>query len=208
MTQNIISSFIKIALAFFMVYTNCAYAITLNVCYKDKICTMNANGKVYSCMVGKNGVIDKKDKREGDDMTPTGTYKLVKAYYRADRLSQDIIDKIAVPKQEINPWSLWGDDPKDPKTYNTYVDARNYPDDKPNFDVEHLMRTDGLYDLLYVIDYNLYKIGSAIFLHINDHPTAGCVGLKRDDLFELVPQITNGSEITISLDNCPFSNQQ
>lgn len=109
---------------------------------------------------------------------------------------------ISLVKEKIKPWSLWADDPKRPEVYNTYVDARDYPNQKPNFSAEYLMHSDELYDLLYVIDYNLDNpvpgLGSAIFLHIKTKPTAGCVGLKRKDLFELVPKIIANSEIIIT----------
>lgn len=49
-------------------------AITLQVCYKDNNCMLTVNNKKYTCMLGKNGVIDKEDKREGDGKTPLGTY--------------------------------------------------------------------------------------------------------------------------------------
>mgnify|MGYP006168930369 FL=1 len=38
----------------------------------------------FKCTLGKSGI--KKNKKEGDMTTPSGTYKLGKLYYRADRI--------------------------------------------------------------------------------------------------------------------------
>ena len=180
-----------------------AYAIHLKVCYKDKLCTLHANNKVYNCTLGRNGVIDSRDKREGDGMTPAGTFNLVKAYYRADKLPPSIIESLQVPKEKIEQWSLWGDDSKKPETYNKYVDARDYPNNNPPFSYENLIRDDGKYDLLFEIRYNHKRVpglGSAIFLHISETSTAGCVALKREDFLYIAPQITPTSKITITND--------
>ena len=49
-------------------------------------------------MLGKNGI--KKNKIEGDMATPSGTYKLGKLYYRADRIKniKTKLDKIIIKK--------------------------------------------------------------------------------------------------------------
>ena len=38
----------------------------------------------FKCAIGKNGI--KKKTKEGDNITPKGTFKLIKIYYRADRI--------------------------------------------------------------------------------------------------------------------------
>ena len=38
----------------------------------------------FKCAIGKNGI--KKKTKEGDNITPKGIFKLIKIYYRADRI--------------------------------------------------------------------------------------------------------------------------
>lgn len=52
--------------------------LAIKVCYKDNKCTLQANGNTYTCQIGYNGVVDGGKKWEGDGMTPTGIYHLVK----------------------------------------------------------------------------------------------------------------------------------
>ena len=40
----------------------------------------------FRCALGKAGI--KKKIKEGDNVTPKGNYKIVKAYYRADRIKK------------------------------------------------------------------------------------------------------------------------
>jgi L,D-peptidoglycan transpeptidase YkuD (ErfK/YbiS/YcfS/YnhG family) len=40
----------------------------------------------FRCSLGKSGIGEKKI--EGDNLTPKGTYKIVKIYYRKDRIKK------------------------------------------------------------------------------------------------------------------------
>ena len=40
----------------------------------------------FRCALGKGGI--KIKKREGDNITPKGSYKIVKVYYRKDRIKK------------------------------------------------------------------------------------------------------------------------
>ncbi len=176
----------------------------IQVCYDEKnnAATLTVNDKVYECNVGKNGVIDSQRKQEGDFKTPTGTYKVLKAYYRKDRLHEDIVKQISTSKQAIEEGSVWADDPKNPDTYNTYRNKADYPDEQLTFSTEALMREDNLYDLLYEINHNADRVpglGSAIFLHIGEKPTAGCIAVSAEFLLELVPLITTDTEISVDI---------
>ncbi|WP_375318499.1 L,D-transpeptidase family protein [Candidatus Tisiphia endosymbiont of Oplodontha viridula] len=176
----------------------------LHVCYNEKnnAATLTVNDKVYKCNIGKKGVINSQYKVEGDCKTPTGTYKILEAYYREDRLPKHIVEQINTPKKIIQEGSVWADDPNYPDTYNTYREKNDYPNGQPPFSVESLMREDNLYDLLYEINHNADRtpgLGSAIFLHIGEKPTAGCIALNEQDLFELVPQITTDTEISVDI---------
>ena len=69
----------------------------------------------FKCALGKAGV-GKKNK-EGDNITPKGTYKIVKIYYRKDKIKK-ITSKIKLIK--INKNMGWCDDPKS-KFYNQEI---------------------------------------------------------------------------------------
>ena len=98
------------------------------------------------------------------------------------------------PLREVH---AWVDDPNDPK-YNQLVE-QPYPSH-----TEELWLTDGIYDLLVVVGYNMYPTqpgaGSAIFLHIarpDLSPTAGCVAIERSVLLKLVTLLGPESTLTI-----------
>ena len=147
----------------------------------------------FRCSLGKAGI--KKKKREGDNITPKGIFKIIKIYYRADR-----IKKIKIPIQTIKIRKNigWCDDSKS-KHYNKQI---NLP---TNYTHEKLYRDDNLYDLIAVLNYNSNPViknkGSAIFLHIakdSYKKTKGCIALKRGDLIQLVSKIKKNTKIKIN----------
>ena len=153
---------------------------------------LNYKNFKFRCALGKNGV--KKKLKEGDFITPKGKYKLIKIYYRPDR-----IKKINSPlkKVRIKKNMGWCDDVKS-KYYNKQI--------KINDKISHekLYRKDSLYDILVVLNYNLNPIirgkGSAIFLHVakkNYSKTQGCIALKRNELLNLVSKIKKNTQIKI-----------
>jgi L,D-peptidoglycan transpeptidase YkuD (ErfK/YbiS/YcfS/YnhG family) len=69
---------------------------------------------------------------------------------------------------------------------------------------EALWRTDRLYDIVIVVDYNIRRrrrgLGSAIFMHIADAdygPTAGCVALSRCDLTRVLAALPRRVAVVI-----------
>jgi L,D-peptidoglycan transpeptidase YkuD (ErfK/YbiS/YcfS/YnhG family) len=67
-----------------------------------------------------------------------------------------------------------------------------------------MTRDDNLYDLTVIIGYNdsppVPGRGSAIFMHLarpDFSPTAGCVGLRQDDLLAVLKLCDSSSHITI-----------
>jgi len=138
----------------------------------------------FKCALGMAGV--GKKIKEGDNITPKGTYKLLKLFYRNDRLPNF---KTILKKIKINKKMGWCDDVKN-KNYNKLIKL------PCNFSHEKLYRKDNIYDLIVPINYNTKKIvkgkGSAIFLHIakkNYSPTKGCIALKKKDLILLLKKI-------------------
>ena len=141
---------------------------------------------------GSGGV--RADKREGDHASPAGTFPLLRAFYRPDRLSTPPTE---LPLAALKPSDGWVDAPGDP-AYNTLV-TLPYP-----ASTEVLWRDDGLYDLFVVIGYNTAPIvsgaGSAIFLHVarpDFSDTEGCIAIARDALIPLLSLLGPGSTITI-----------
>jgi L,D-peptidoglycan transpeptidase YkuD (ErfK/YbiS/YcfS/YnhG family) len=91
----------------------------------------------------------------------------------------------------------WCDDPKS-KFYNKLIKLPS------KFRYEKLYRSDRLYDLVVVLNYNLNPIiknkGSAIFIHVAKKPlkkTAGCIALKKGNLINLLSVIKKNTKIKI-----------
>ena len=146
----------------------------------------------FKCAIGKAGI--RKKKKEGDNITPKGIYKIVKIYYRDDRIKK-ISSKFKLIK--ITKKMGWCDDPKSEK-YNQLIKLPN------KYSHEKLYKKNNTYDLLLVLDYNMKPIvknkGSAIFIHVakrNYKPTAGCIALKKKDLLKLTKIIKLSTKILI-----------
>ena len=146
----------------------------------------------FKCAIGKAGI--RKKKKEGDNITPKGIYKIVKIYYRDDRIKK-ISSKFKLIK--ITKKMGWCDDPKSEK-YNQLIKLPN------KYSHEKLYKKNNTYDLLLVLDYNMKPIvknkGSAIFIHVakrNYRPTAGCIALKKKDLLKLTKIIKLSTKILI-----------
>jgi L,D-peptidoglycan transpeptidase YkuD (ErfK/YbiS/YcfS/YnhG family) len=146
----------------------------------------------FRCALGKAGI--KKKKKEGDNITPKGVFKIIKVYYRRDKIKNITT---LVKKKEIKKNIGWCDDP----VSNSYNKEIRLPS---KFGHEKLYRKDNLYDLILVFNYNINPIiknkGSAIFIHIAKKkykPTAGCIALKKEDLVELLKNIKKNTKVKI-----------
>lgn len=142
---------------------------------------------------GRGGV--RADKREGDGATPAGTFPLLRAYYRPDRVIP--VPQSGLPLAALRPEDGWVDDPADAQ-YNRLV-TLPYPAHH-----EAMWRADELYDLVVVIGYNtdppVTGLGSAIFLHVarpDFGSTEGCIAVPREVLAGLLGRLAPGSRITI-----------
>jgi L,D-peptidoglycan transpeptidase YkuD (ErfK/YbiS/YcfS/YnhG family) len=146
----------------------------------------------FRCALGKAGI--KKKKKEGDNITPKGVFKIIRVYYRRDKIKNITT---LVKKKEIKKNIGWCDDP----VSNSYNKEIRLPS---KFGHEKLYRKDNLYDLILVFNYNINPIiknkGSAIFIHIAKKkykPTAGCIALKKEDLVELLKNIKKNTKVKI-----------
>jgi L,D-peptidoglycan transpeptidase YkuD (ErfK/YbiS/YcfS/YnhG family) len=146
----------------------------------------------FRCALGKGGI--KQKEREGDFITPKGKFKLIKIYYRSDRIKRinSTLKKIKIKKN-----MGWCDDVSS-NYYNKQI--------KINKKISHekLHRKDNVYDIIVVLNYNLNPIirgkGSAIFLHVakkNYNKTQGCIALKKDELLTLISKIKKDTQIRI-----------
>ena len=147
----------------------------------------------YRCAIGKAGI--KKKQKEGDNITPKGTFKITRVYYRSDKVKNI---STSIKKIKINKNMGWCNDSKSP-FYNREIKLPS------KFSFEKLYRNDNLYDLLAVLNYNTNPVeknkGSAIFIHIAKKrfkPTAGCIALQKKDLMNLMRIIKKNSKIKIS----------
>lgn len=145
------------------------------------------------CAIGKAGI--KKKIKEGDNITPKGKFKILKIYYRSDRIKKFSAN---VKTIKIKKNMGWCDDPKS-SLYNKEI---KLPFD---YSYEKLYRKDNLYDLILVLNYNTNPVkknkGSAIFFHISKKSykkTKGCVGLRKVDLINLISKIKKNTVIKIS----------
>ncbi len=156
--------------------------------------TLTAFGRTIPCAIGRGGTIASAMKREGDGATPIGTWPLMAALLRPDRVA---FPGTALPWRWSRKDDGWSDDPAD-ANYNRPV-RHPHP-----FSAERLWREDGLYDVIVVLGHNsappVPGAGSAIFLHCWNEakPTEGCVAIPRDDLLTLLPLLSVGDAVEIT----------
>ena len=146
----------------------------------------------FRCSLGRAGI--GKKKKEGDAITPKGKFRILKIYYRFDRIKKfsTNIKKIKIKKN-----MGWCDDPNS-RFYNKLISL-------PNKDHhEKLYRSDNIYDVLVVLNYNTNPIvknkGSAIFIHVakrSFNKTAGCIALTKKDLLILLANIKKNTKIKV-----------
>jgi L,D-peptidoglycan transpeptidase YkuD (ErfK/YbiS/YcfS/YnhG family) len=147
----------------------------------------------FRCALGKAGV--KTKIKEGDNVTPKGTYKILDIYYRKDRIKKI---KSSIKKIKINKNMGWCDDIRS-KHYNKQIKL------PCKLGHEILYRKDNIYDIVCVLNYNinptLKNKGSAIFLHVAKKKyqrTKGCIALKKNHLIKLISLINKNTKIKIS----------
>ncbi len=146
----------------------------------------------FRCALGKAGIGEKST--EGDRITPKGAYKVIKVYYRKDRIKK-ITSKFKLVK--IKKDMGWCDDPKS-KKYNQLIKLPS------KYSHENLYRENSIYDLILVLNYNMNPIiknkGSAIFIHIANKKfknTEGCIAIEKKNLVRLVKIINKKTLVII-----------
>jgi L,D-peptidoglycan transpeptidase YkuD (ErfK/YbiS/YcfS/YnhG family) len=147
----------------------------------------------FKCALGKAGIGNKKT--EGDNITPIGIFRIVKIYYRKDRIKKITSNFRPI---EISKDMCWCDDPKS-KKYNQLIKLPT------KYNNERLFKKNNIYDLIIVLNYNMKPViknkGSAIFIHVakkNYKKTAGCIALKKVHLLKLVKEIKKNTKVVIN----------
>ncbi len=153
---------------------------------------LNVGGAVFSCALGRGGITARK--REGDGATPMGALKVIWGYYRP---GLGAIPSTSLPLFPTSACLGWCDAPRD-RNYNRPV-RLPYPASH-----ETMRRTDHLYDIVVVLDWNMRPAirgrGSAIFLHLarpGYQPTEGCIAVSRRTMLRLLPLLRPGSAIRV-----------
>ncbi len=91
----------------------------------------------------------------------------------------------------------WCDDPNS-KKYNQLI---RYPF---KFNSERLYRSDNIYDIIIVLNFNMSPVkknkGSAIFIHVAKNKfssTKGCIALKKNELKKMIKFLTKTTLVKI-----------
>ena len=132
-------------------------------------------------VIGRNGLAPLDEKREGDGRTPSGIFRLRRAFGYEDHVPTGL------QYRRVTEQDFWIDEPASPQ-YNQWVIG-----DVPAVSHEVLQRNDDLYKYAIIIEYNTYQVvpglGSAIFMHVwrgTDQPTAGCVAMAETNLLRFL----------------------
>ena len=153
---------------------------------------LHAGNLVLPCALGRSGT--SRAKREGDGASPVGRFRILQAFYRADRGQRP---RTGLRLRPIRPGDGWSDDVRD-RRYNHLV-----PLPCPTSH-ERMWRDDHLYDVVLDIAWNRGPIvkgrGSAIFLHLARPgflPTEGCVAVDKRMIRRLMERIGPQTRIEI-----------
>jgi L,D-peptidoglycan transpeptidase YkuD (ErfK/YbiS/YcfS/YnhG family) len=153
---------------------------------------LSYNNYKVKCAVGKRGIGNKR--KEGDLITPKGSFKIKYILYRKDRIKRihSKIKKIIIKKN-----MGWCDDSLS-KYYNKLIKTPF------GYNYEKLYKKDNIYDIILVLNYNMNPVvkykGSAIFIHVakeNYKKTEGCVAIKKVHLLKIIKELKNSTKIKI-----------
>ncbi len=153
---------------------------------------LRAGNAVFPCALGRGGI--SADKREGDGATPLGRMRLVAGYFRGDhRPRRSTRLSLTAIRADLG----WCEVPGD-RNYNRPV--------RMPYAASHetMRRSDGLYDVCIVLDWNLKPRrqgrGSAIFFHLARPgltPTQGCVAVAAATMARLLPHLSSRTVLEV-----------
>lgn len=152
---------------------------------------LRAGGAVYPCRMGRSGISVLK--REGDGATPAGTLLVLGGYRKPGFDFSAAMRRLAPAGPDLG----WCDAPQSPR-YNRPV--------RLPFKASHerMLRSDRLYDVCLVLEWNLARRarnrGSAIFLHLtrpDGGPTEGCIAIDPALMRRLLPRLLGGAAVVV-----------
>lgn len=152
--------------------------------------TLCDSGKIidhFNGFIGKNGLTN--NKIEGDNKTPIGTFAINRIFGFAPIKSK-------MPIIKITDKDVWVDDPES-EFYNTLQKRGGNWKSAENMKIP-------FYEYGAIIEYNTENpvpgAGSAMFLHIKEEPTAGCVAVPRDKMIFINEWLNPAKKPTIKID--------
>jgi L,D-peptidoglycan transpeptidase YkuD (ErfK/YbiS/YcfS/YnhG family) len=142
--------------------------------------------------LGRSGI--KANKFEGDGATPRGRFRLMRLWWRADRMPRP---RTSLPARAIRRDDAWCENPAD-RRYNRAIRLSR------SITADRLWRDDHLYDIVIEIDHNtrprVARRGSAVFIHAARPglaPTIGCIALETSALKRLLASLPARTMIAI-----------
>lgn len=130
--------------------------------------------------VGKNGI--RENRHTGDLTTPAGVFPLGLCFGCAPKPTG-----VNMPWRDVTPCSEWVGDPNS-SYFNSWQERSAAPDWDTTLG-ERLADYPEEYACACVIGFNLPPepdplAGFAIFLHVSEKPTAGCVGIPKNEMVQ------------------------
>lgn len=145
-------------------------------------------------IIGKAGLAEPEEKREGDKKTPSGAYSFNMAF----GIKED--PGSIMEYHKISQGDVWVDDSASIH-YNRMVNINNTKKDWNS--AENLASMSPWYDYCLALDYNEEQVsqkGSAIFVHClreEDWGTSGCIGIPEQNMKTLLQNVDINSRIII-----------
>jgi len=153
---------------------------------------LKAGGLIIRCSFGRSGA--KAVKREGDGASPVGAWRMMRLFYRADRIFPPHAGLSARPLRPSDGWCETVGD----RNYNRLV---HMPYGASH---ETMTRVDHLYDVVVELSHNarprVQGHGSAVFLHLrrpDGGPTAGCIAVSLRDMRTILKRSGRRTKIVI-----------
>ncbi len=130
-------------------------------------------GSAFIAYIGIKGFAPADQMREGGKRTPEGLFALRRMWAYSLPVETNLEVHLSTPEDK------WIDDP-DHKDYNRFVHGET---DAKSF--ERMLLSGYWYKYCVVIEYNTDPVvpsaGSAIFFHLGDEPTSGCVTVAEEE---------------------------
>ena len=142
------------------------------------------NDMSCSGFVGAKGVTQ--DMHEGGKASPKGLYSIGDAFYMHNA------PNTGLTTFKITNDTYWVDDPNS-AYYNKRVEGTQNKDWNS---AERMIEHPAEYEYGCVINYNtnaVYNAGSAIFFHVSNKPTAGCIGASREFVLKYLSKLNSSS---------------